>query len=129
LAQQTNLVQGETMKIFIKETSASAVLSLIDPKSGTEYASDFVGSEGATSDGQFTWDEALDAYVCDQATFDWWDTVVTDHQALDDRTHALVQIHGLHEVYEVIDSAGSGDLENHAANVNQAFDAAFGPAK
>ena len=113
------------MKIIIKETSAVETLSIIDPKSGVDYISDFIGNTGALNDGQFEWDEDRDAYVCDQETFDWWDTVVTANQSLDDRIHELVEEHGSEAVYEVIRAAGSVDLEDHAANVNQALDEAF----
>jgi len=117
------------MKIIIKETYAIETLSIIDPKSGVDYISDFIGNTGALIDGQFEWDEDRDAYVCDQETFDWWSTVVTANQALDDRINALVQEHGSETVYEVIHAAGSVDLEDHAPNVNQALDEAFGSTK
>jgi hypothetical protein len=118
------------MKIIIKETSAVETLSIIDPKSGVNYISDFIGNTGALNDGhQFEWDEDREAYVCDQETFDWWDTVVTANQSLDDRIIELVKEHGSEAVYEVIHAAGSVDLENHAANVNHALDEAFGSAE
>lgn len=117
------------MKIIIKETSATETLSIIDPKSGVDYISDFISNTGALIDGQFEWDEDRDAYVCDQDTFDWWSVVVTTNQALNDRIHDLVQEHGSEKVYEVIHAAGSVDLEDHAANVNQALDEAFGSAE
>lgn len=115
------------MKIIIEETGKEENLSIVDPKTGVDYTQDFLGSNGALHDGQFTWDEDHDAYVCDQETFDWWSAVVTANQALDDRIYDLVQEHGSEKVYEVIHAAGSDDLEYHAANVNQALDEAFGP--
>ncbi|MDD5330220.1 MAG: hypothetical protein PHX38_09460 [Sulfuricella sp.] len=117
------------MKIIIKETSAVETLSIIDPKSGVDYIYDFIGNAGALIDGQFEWDEDRDAYVCDQETFDWWDTVVTANQSLEDRIHELVHERGFETVYAVIHAAGSVDLEDHAANVNQALDEAFGSAE
>lgn len=113
------------MKIIIKETSAVETLSIIDPKSGVDYINDFVGNTGALIDGQFKWDEDRDAYVCDQETFVWWDTVVTANQSLNDRIHELVKEHG-ETVYEVISATAGVDLEDHAANINQALDEAFG---
>lgn len=117
------------MKFFIKETSTIETLSIIDPKSGVDYISDFIGNAGALSDGQFEYDEDRDAYVCSQANFDWWETVVSENQSLDNRIHELSQEHGLDAVYEIIHAAGSTDLEDHAANVNQALDEAFGSAE
>lgn len=117
------------MKIIIKETSSVETLSIINPKSGVDYISDFIGNTGALFDGQFEWDEDRDAYVCDQGTFDWWDTVVMANQELEDRIYELVKEHGSEAVYEAIYAAGSTDLEDHAANVNQALDESFGSAK
>lgn len=117
------------MKIIIKETSAVETLSIIDPKSGVDYILDFIGNTGALIDDRFEWDEERDAHVCDQETFDWWDTVVTANQSLDDRIRELVKEHGSEAVYEVIHAAGSVDLEEHAANVNQALDEHFGSAE
>lgn len=114
------------MKIIIKETSAAETLSIIDPKSGVDYILDFIGNAGALIDGQFDRDEDRDAYVCGQDTYDWWHAVVTANQVLDDRIHELVKEHGSETVYGVIHAAGSVDLEDHAANANQALDEAFG---
>jgi len=41
----------------------------------------------------------------------------------------LVREHGHDTVYDVVDAAGYADLEDHAANVNQALDEAFGTAE
>lgn len=117
------------MKIIIKETCSVETLSIIDPKSGVDYISDFIGNMDALIDGQFEWDCKRDAHVCSQETFDWWNTVVTANQSLDDRIGELVKEHGSEVVYEVINVAGSVDLEDHAANVNQALDEAFGSAE
>ena len=114
------------MNIIIKETGASEVLSIIAPDSGVDYVLDFLGNHGALADGQFAWDDERDAYACDKETFEWWEAVVAANQALDDRIHDLVQEYGLEKVSEVVEGAGGGDLEDHAANVNQALDEAFG---
>lgn len=117
------------MKIIIKEKSENKTLSIVDPRSGVDYILDFIGNAGAFVDGQFKQDDERDAYICDQATFDWWDAVVTANQALNDRINALAQEHDYETVYKVIYAAGSVDLEDHAANVNQALNEAFGSAK
>ena len=117
------------MNIIIKGTNVVETLSIIDPDSGVDYVADFIGNEGALADGQFVWDEEQDAYVAEKETFDWWDAVIKDNQELDYRVHDLVQEYGREEVYKVTDEAGGGDLEDHAASVNQALDEAFGPAE
>ena len=116
------------MNIIIEKTCENKTLSIIDPDSGVDYISDFIGNHGALADGQFTWDDERDAYVCDRETFAWWADVVEANQALEDRIHGLVQEYGAEKVYEVVHAAGSVDLEDHAGNVNQALDEAFGAA-
>lgn len=116
------------MKIIIKETAAVETLSLIDPNSGVDYITDFIGSAGAL-DGQFVWSAECGAYyVGDQNTFDWWAVVINAQQALNDRIHELSKEHGAETVYQVIDAAGSVDLWEHAPSANQALDEAFGSA-
>ena len=113
------------MKIIIKETSEIRDLSIIDPKTGCDFIADFIGNMGAFTDGQFDYDDNFDVYICDKDTFDWWDTVVTENQNLEDRIYELSQKHGLDSVYKVVNEARTVDLENHAASVNQALDEAF----
>jgi len=117
------------MNIIIKETGKVETLSIIDPKTGVNYISDFIGNQGALSDGQFTFDENKDGWVADQATFDWWDKVVDDNQKLVDRVSLLSAEHGAESVYAAITEAGNVDLEDHAANINQALDDAFSTEK
>jgi len=114
------------MKIRIVEKSASETLSIIDPRSGCDYITDFIGNTGALADGQFTYDEDQDAYICDQDTFDWWERVVNDNQELEDRIYDLVNEYGSEALYGVINDAGNFELEDHAASINQALDDAFG---
>jgi hypothetical protein len=114
------------MKIIIRETNHHETLSISDPRTGIDYTSDFIGNAGALIDGQFEYDDDQGAYVCDQGTYDWWQKVLADNQALEDRIYELVHEHGSDAVYAVVNDAGSTDIEDHAANVNQALDEAFG---
>ena len=114
------------MKIIIKETSAIGALSIIEPKTGLEYIIDYIANSGALIDGQFEWDEDREAYVCDQATYDWWTAVVADNQALANRIYALEQEHGVDAVWDVIGGVGAVDLGDHAEAVNNALNDAFG---
>jgi hypothetical protein len=113
------------MNIIIKETAATETLSIIDPKTGVDYIIDFIGNTGALRN-EFDRDEERDVFICDQETFNWWYTVVTEHQALENRIHELINEHGSEAVYDVVHAAGSVDLEDHTGNVNQALDEAFG---
>ena len=113
------------MKCIIKETGAVEDLSIFDPKTGLDYTRDFIGNTGALGDGQFTWDDERNGYVCDAETFAWWDTVVRENQALERRIADLAQRHGTDAVYMVVQAAGSVDLEDLASNINAALDEAF----
>lgn len=113
------------MKVIIKETNKEETLEFIDPRTGIDWVTDFIGNYGALDDGQFEWDEELDAYLCDQETFDWWEKVVTDNEDLEDRIVCLTSIHG-DQVYAVLNDAGNVDLEDHARLMNTALDEAFG---
>lgn len=114
------------MDIIIKETSASESFSIIDPKTGVNWISDFVGNTGATMDGQFVWDDELDAYVCDQETYDWWENCIDEHQKLADRVYELEQEHGWDAVHKVIDDEYYCDLGDQPRHVNSVLDEAFG---
>lgn len=106
-------------------TPVNKTLSIIDPKTGIDYIQDFIGNTGALIDGQFNYDDQ-DVYICDQNTFDWWCKVASDNQILENRIYELTKEHGSEAVYAVIYDAGTNDLEDHAAYVNQALDQAFG---
>lgn len=114
------------MEIIIRETGKCETLSIIDNKTGVDYINDFVGNHGALDDGQFDFDADRGVYVCNQETFEWWDAVAADHQKLECRINALINEHGSEAVREVIEAAGSFELEDYAANINNALDDAFG---
>ena len=113
------------MNIIIRDTNTAQSLTIIDPATGQNYINDFIGNHDALNDGQFIWDADQDAYICSQETYDWWDKVVSDNQALDYRLHSLQAKHGAEAVWSAFKNV-SVDLENHAAAVNQALDEAFG---
>ncbi|NUZ10172.1 hypothetical protein HUZ36_05205 [Pseudoalteromonas sp. McH1-7] len=116
------------MEIIIKETSAIETLSIIDPATGCCYIQDFIGNEdGLGSEShQFHYDDESGKYVCSQETFDWWSKVVNDNQALNYRIAELCEIHDAVDVYEVVNSNPSNDLEDLAYHVNACLDQAFG---
>ena len=115
------------MNILIKETGERDIFTLIDPASNCCYVSDFIGNTGATINGQFTWSEQDDAYICDQGTYDWWRKVIDDQQALNWRIAELRSEHGQEAVHNaIVDYMGYCDLEDEAATLNAALDDAFG---
>lgn len=114
------------MKVIIKETKATRTFELIDPKSGVNYVTDFIGNAGGFVNGDFSWNEEQGAYVCNQDSYDWWEKVIADNQALDHRISELSEKHGNDAVSDVVLAAATTDLEDHAGAVNFALDEAFG---
>ena len=90
------------MNAIIEETMEIETLSIVGPKSGVEYTSEFIGNTGAFTDGQFVWSEVHDCYMCDQATFDWWSKVINDHQGLNNRIDKLSHQYGREAVFDAI---------------------------
>ncbi|EGY51312.1 hypothetical protein [Neisseria shayeganii] len=113
------------MEIIIKETNTRETLSIIDHKTGCNFIADFIGNTGALDDGQFEWNEEQNAYICNQETFDWWEKVISDNQALENRIAELIEEHGSDAVYKVVADAAYGDLEDHAAIINSELDENF----
>jgi hypothetical protein len=113
------------MKVMIRETGKIETLSFIDPRSKTDFITDFIGNQGALDDGQFTYDEDKDAYVCSQENFEWWQKVAADHQAMEERIKELTDEYGHDRVYAVVEQAGQYDLEDMPAAIIAALDEVF----
>lgn len=112
------------MKFYIKETKSYAKLSIIDPKTDQDFIKDFIGNHGALIDGQFDYDEELDAYVCSEDTFNWWYWVVEENQALRHRINEIIDDLKVdsEKVHSVVYDASLCDLEDLASNTNKALD-------
>ncbi|EKO3667240.1 hypothetical protein M3891_003016 [Vibrio metschnikovii] len=113
------------MNIIIKETLANETLSIIDAKTGVDYIADFIGNQGALSDGQFIWNDEKDAFECAQDTFDWWNKVVAEHQALNYRIQQLAEEHGQEAVYNAYHDNCHVDLEDLPHVINSLLDEVF----
>lgn len=57
------------MQVIIKETNQVATLSLIDNKTGVNYAADYIGNTGAF-DREF--ERVGDDWYISQDDYDWW---------------------------------------------------------
>jgi len=79
------------MTIKINETNVIVELDLTDPRSGQNWILDFIGNTGAFNDGQFTYDDENDIYVCSQETFDWWKNIVIKYEVADELTYDFEQ--------------------------------------
>jgi len=114
------------LKIKIKETGLIYDLSIIDPKTGVDWISDFIGNHDGFREGEFEKPADTDAnydYEIDQGHFNWWETVINDNEALDYRIHDLNQEHGWETIQNIVWKAYDGaDLEYQASMVNQVLD-------
>jgi len=73
-----------TMTIKIIETVETAELSIIDPKTGIDWTADLLGNHNAlVYDNDNSW------YIMSQDDFNWWDTLIRDYQAADNRSHQI----------------------------------------
>ncbi len=116
------------MDIRIRETDKLENLSIIDPKTGVDYISDFIGNAGGLTDGQFElyvyeWVADDDFYACDQETYEWWADVVDAHNNINSRIFELSSEHGSETITEAIGDAGNCDVKDQPAAIDYALDA------
>jgi len=109
------------MNVFTTDTQENHSLSITSPAHGFDYTYDFIGNHLTTD-----WDEDRDAMTMTQETFDWWNNVINQHQALENRIHALSIRLGQSAVYIAIGNEGNCDLEDQPHYINRALDEAFG---
>jgi len=123
-------VERKSMNLIIKETGETRILRMVSAETGCDYAADFVGNSGATSDGQLVWDDERQGYLCDQATADWWVKVCADTEAVHWRIARLIKMHkhDAEDVYRVVNDAAVGDIETDPATIGKALDQEFGAA-
>jgi len=114
------------IKVQIKETGAIETLKVVGAN-GQDFTADMIGNhEGfGSADHQFAGPDDYGLYTASQETFDWWEKVLADTEALEERLESLREEHGSEAVQEVIDANGSVDLEDFAASLNRELDDAF----
>lgn len=111
------------MKLYIKETGAIETLSIIDPKTGSDYIADFIGNTGAF-DREFSKTDKAD-FAISQEDYKWWAKVVADNQALEYRIAELAEEYGYDRVMTVLQGV-SCDLGDYALAANNALNEEFG---
>lgn len=114
------------MKIIIKETSEVKNLSIIDPKTGSDYIEALIEIEVGFNNGQFFLDKDCNQYTCDQKTFDCFKSIIDTHKKLDARIHELEKKHGTQKVFDAAWPLDITDLKEYANIVNLSLDNAFG---
>ena len=93
------------MDITIIETNEKTELSIIDRKSGVNWVNDLLGNHDALPD----YNDDDGTYHMPQEDFDWWDNLIKEYQASDDR------------YYKILDQLKDPDYENMIAefqNIN-----------
>lgn len=110
------------MEIVIEETKQIKQLSIIDPKSGVNWASDLVGNHIMPSDYQTNEDGVL---IMDEATYDWWYTLCSDLENAEARKAELLAL--LHDeqwetACEMFNEVGNCDLEDTPPYTNVVCD-------
>lgn len=76
------------MNVKILETGERKSL-VIRSENGIEWTQDLIGNAGALIDGQFTWSEDDEAYLVEQADYEWWSKYIDDTEATADEMTAL----------------------------------------
>lgn len=106
------------MNITIIETGNKETLSIIDPKSGMDWANDLLGNHNAAPE----YDEATDSYFMSQEDFCWWSDLINRYQAADDRFYEIAKNLAPEDREELELLVQDVDLENHPEALHAACD-------
>jgi hypothetical protein len=101
-------------------------LDLIDGN-GVNWARDLIGNWNGLD--AFTYNRDLDAYECDQETYNWWASLLAKHAELDRKVADLSEEFGAEAVQEVLESFETNDLEDLVNGQLAALEEAFAPVK
>lgn len=77
------------LTLKIKETQETKTLSLIDPKTGVDWISDYIGNTCDMTNGALTYDAESDIYHISQDDFDYWADMVSMRDAVDNRMYDM----------------------------------------
>lgn len=92
----------QKMKLYIKETGTIKTLEIIDPKTGCNYISDFIGK---IPESEHKLEKAgrddVD-YEISQDDYEWLADIVRHHQALNIRIRELEEKHDYNAIYDLI---------------------------
>ena len=74
------------MEITIIETGEQEELSIIDPISGCDWTNDLLGNHNELPE----YNDDDGRYHMLQAAYDWWDELIEEYQAADNRSHEIL---------------------------------------
>jgi hypothetical protein len=111
--------------VIIEETGKQKNLAIIDPRTGIDYTSDFLGNNGTSTDEEGFYHMTEDDY-------NWWKDIIEKHQANDNRIVEIERnIEGGYGEYdekleafrqELYQNSNADDLEYHVRAVAEFLD-------
>ncbi|MBO9599840.1 MAG: hypothetical protein J7559_18715 [Cohnella sp.] len=114
------------MQVLIKETGVIAKLQWIG-KNGIDCIEDVIGNHDGfgSEDWQFLPNRETGVHTANQDTFDWWEKVAAENEAVEERIAALTEEHGSDVVWNAYSHVDT-ELEYQARAITKALDEAFG---
>jgi hypothetical protein len=105
------------MDIKIIETQEIKTLTILDPKTETDYAADLIGNhDGFSGD-----DDGLNTMT--QDNYEWWAKLLTEYQAADYKLHEYrSEVVDQGSLDQCLNDASGVDLEQHPCSVLAAID-------
>ena len=108
------------MEFKIKETGEIKELSIIDPKTGTDWSSDFFGNHGGWNNCEY--DETAEIHEISKEDFEWWEDLASEYEKADYRAYEIAQTLDDREQFENELANFHGDLEYLTAHMNEVCD-------
>ncbi|WP_321822946.1 hypothetical protein [Pyramidobacter piscolens] len=110
------------MKIKIRGTGEIKELKIRDRRTGCEYTATLV-----EDDDCITYNRALEVYETDQASYDWWDSMLEQIEHAEDIKELYIERYGADAVEETLAQYDTPtDLEDQPAAMIAALEDAFG---
>lgn len=106
------------MRVKIIETGMVRLLTVINRRTGENYAADIIGNAGGFVD-EF-WVDDQGERCCSMETYEWWHSYLIQYQAAEDRIDALKEEHDPQEIDEAVWSIHA-DLEDLPSEVHKAL--------
>ena len=100
------------LNVLITETNEVKSLSIIDPKTGVDYISDFIGNTGAFGRKFEKIENDAAEYQTSEGDFEWWENVVEVAQEADNLIFENSdKVTG--EVKEELDNIDTSDIDTY----------------
>lgn len=100
------------LNVLIKQTNQVKSLSIIDPKTGIDYITDFIGNTGAFGREFETIEHNEAEYQTSEGDFEWWENVVEIAQEADnlifENSDKITD-----EVREELDNIDTSDIDTY----------------